>query len=149
MKSMYSCKHESKTRSLGVVLSKVTMLEYRRSGAKVWNGQHINCIIYLQTIRNYCVIRVATDNVPACSNWIVQANVSVTLYINLHFPKCNNICNFSEHIMFINTVEPLTNDHPHQRLSLSYDHISCDGQWFLFVYESLTSDHPSYTTTRM
>ena len=47
------------------------------------------------------------------------------------------------------TVEPLTNDHPHQRPSLSYDHISCDGQSFLFVYESLTSDHPSYTTTPM
>ena len=47
------------------------------------------------------------------------------------------------------TVEPLTNDHPHQRPPLSYDHISCDGQWFLFVYESLTSDHPSYTTTPM
>ena len=47
------------------------------------------------------------------------------------------------------TVEPLTNDHPHQRPSLSYDHISCDGLWFLFVYESLTSDHPSYTTTPM
>ena len=47
------------------------------------------------------------------------------------------------------TVEPLTNDHPHQRPSLSYDHISCDGQWCLFVYESLTSDHPSYTTTPM
>ena len=45
------------------------------------------------------------------------------------------------------TVEPQTNDHPHQRPSLLYDHISCDGQWFLFVYESLTSDHPSYTTT--
>ena len=48
-----------------------------------------------------------------------------------------------------NTVEPLTNDHPHQRPSLSYDHISCNGLWFLFVYESLTSDHPSYTTTPM
>ena len=47
------------------------------------------------------------------------------------------------------TVEPLTNDHPHQRPSLSYDHISYDGQWLLFVYESLTSDHPSYTTTPM
>ena len=47
------------------------------------------------------------------------------------------------------TVEPLTNDHPHQRPPLSYDHISCDGQWFLFVYEFLTSDHPSYTTTPM
>ena len=52
-------------------------------------------------------------------------------------------------LLFITTVEPLTNDHPHQRPSLSYDHISCDGQWFLFVYESLTSDHPSYTTTQM
>ena len=40
------------------------------------------------------------------------------------------------------TVEPLSNDHPHQRPSLSYDHISCDGQCFLFVYESLTGDHP-------
>ena len=49
----------------------------------------------------------------------------------------------------VNTVERLTNDHPHQRPSLSYDHISCDGQGFLFVYESLTSDHPSYTTTPM
>ena len=51
--------------------------------------------------------------------------------------------------LLVSTVEPLTNDHPHQRPSLSYDHISCDGQWFLFVYESLTSDHPSYTTTPM
>ena len=49
----------------------------------------------------------------------------------------------------IATVEPLTNDHPHQRPSLSYDHISCDGQWFLFVYESLTSDNPSYMTRPM
>ena len=47
------------------------------------------------------------------------------------------------------TVEPLTNDHPHQRPSLSYEHISCDGQGILCVYESLTSDHPSYTTTPM
>ena len=50
---------------------------------------------------------------------------------------------------FASTVEPLTNDHPHQRPSLSYDHISCDGQGILCVYESLTSDHPSYTTTPM
>ena len=48
-----------------------------------------------------------------------------------------------------NTVEPLTNDHPHQRPSLSYDRISCDEQGILCVYESLTSDHPSYTTTPM
>ena len=25
-----------------------------------------------------------------------------------------------------NTVEPLSNDHPHQRPSLLHDHISCD-----------------------
>ena len=49
----------------------------------------------------------------------------------------------------ISTVEPLTNDHPHQRPSLSYDHILCDGLCILFVFESLTSDHPSYTTTPM
>ena len=55
----------------------------------------------------------------------------------------------NRYVQFNDTVEPLTNDHPHQRPSLSYDHISCDGQWFLFVYESLTSDHPSYTTTPM
>ena len=52
-------------------------------------------------------------------------------------------------LVYSRTPEGLTNDHPHQRPSLSYDHISCDGQWFLFVYESLTSDHPSYTTTPM
>ena len=43
------------------------------------------------------------------------------------------------------TVEPLSNDHPHQRPSLLYDHISCDGQCFLFV-RSLTDDHPSDAT---
>ena len=44
------------------------------------------------------------------------------------------------------TVEPLSNDHPHQRPSLLYDHISCDGQCFLFIW-SLTSDHPSDATS--
>ena len=43
------------------------------------------------------------------------------------------------------TVEPLSNDHPHQRPSLLYDHISCDGQCFLFV-RFLTNDHPSNAT---
>ena len=52
-------------------------------------------------------------------------------------------------LIFWSTVEPLSTDHPYQRPSLSYDHISCDGQCFLFVYESLTSDHPYYTTTPM
>ena len=46
---------------------------------------------------------------------------------------------------FASTVEPLSNDHPHQRPSLLYDHISCDGQCFLFV-RSLTNDHPSNAT---
>ena len=40
------------------------------------------------------------------------------------------------------TVEPLSNDHPHQWPSLLCDHISCDRQCFLFV-RSLTNDHPS------
>ena len=44
------------------------------------------------------------------------------------------------------TVEPLSNDHPHQRPSLLYDHISCDGQCFLFV-RSLTDDHLSNATS--
>ena len=43
------------------------------------------------------------------------------------------------------TVEPLSNDHPHQRPSLLYDHILFDGQCFLFV-RSLTNDHPSDAT---
>ena len=55
--------------------------------------------------------------------------------------------NLSTDCVHASTVEPLTNDHPHQRPSLSYDH--SDGQGILCVYESLTSDHPSYTTTPM
>ena len=46
---------------------------------------------------------------------------------------------------FITTVEPLSNDHPHQRPSLLYDHILCDGQCFLFA-RSLTDDNPSDAT---
>ena len=42
----------------------------------------------------------------------------------------------------VDTVEPLSNDHPHHRPSLLYDHILCDGQCFLFA-RSLTDDHPS------
>ena len=45
----------------------------------------------------------------------------------------------------MNTVKPLSNDHPHQRPSLLYDHILCDGHCFLFV-RSLTNDHPSDAT---
>ena len=49
---------------------------------------------------------------------------------------------FSSHYT---TVEPLSNDHLHQRPSLLYDHILCDGHCFLFV-RSLTNDHPSDAT---
>ena len=74
-------------------------------------------------------------------------DLCVTAYSRTMFTFENNVSCSSRDCS--TTVEPLTNDHPHQRPSLSYDHISCDGQWFLFVYESLTSDHPSYTTTPM
>ena len=45
-------------------------------------------------------------------------------------------------VHFRYTVEPQSSDHLHQRPSLLYDHISSDGQCFLFV-RSLTDDHPS------
>ena len=38
-----------------------------------------------------------------------------------HVSKQNN-----DSLKLADTVEPLSNDHPHQRPSLSYDHISCD-----------------------
>ena len=55
-------------------------------------------------------------------------------------------CEVDSAMSFMYTVYPLSNDHPHQRPSLLYDHISCDGQCFLFV-RSLTSDHPSDATS--
>ena len=49
-------------------------------------------------------------------------------------------------VLFLgSTVESLSNDHPHQRPSFLYDHISCDGLCSLFV-RSLTDDHPSNAT---
>ena len=104
-------------------------------------------------------------NVYKCKYWFYFywcENISGRIFFKHGLQR--NIMNFHWNIFFccqqnakaptpvnslICTVEPLTNDHPHQRPSLSYDHISCYGQWFLFVYESLTSDHPSYTTTPM
>ena len=87
---------------------------------------------------------------------LVKKHLFVTIsYARLNALNTENVnarnpgSKFSFTIIESITVEPLTNDHPHQRPSLSYDHISCDGQWILFVYESLTSDHPSYTTTPM
>ena len=66
----------------------------------------------------------------------------------IHEWSSHILCGHKNHWIVLYS-RTLTNDHPHQRPSLSYDHISCDGEWFLFVYESLTSDHPSYTTTPM
>ena len=87
-------------------------------------------------------------------NGLVLANIPTSheqyyYKIGLHWHHAMHGDSLKYWYDFRNTVEPLTNDHPHQRPSLSYDHISCDGQGFLFVYESLTSDHPSYTTTTM
>ena len=51
--------------------------------------------------------------------------------------RCRNVLRcIIERSLLPGTVEPLTNDHPHQRPSLSYDHISCDGQWFLYTNPS-------------
>ena len=55
------------------------------------------------------------------------------------------LINCRKWLVYACTVEPLSNDHPHQRPSLLYDHILCDGQCFLFVW-SLTNDHPSDAT---
>ena len=55
----------------------------------------------------------------------------------------SNILMLNEPSKNASTVEPLTNDHPHQRPSLSYDHISCDGQWFLFVCIRIPHELPS------
>ena len=51
----------------------------------------------------------------------------------------------NKHFFLLYTVEPPSNNHPHQRPSLLYDHILCDGHCFLFV-RSLTNDHPSDAT---
>ena len=59
-----------------------------------------------------------------------------TTYIALYELHFTNI---------LTTVEPMSNDHPHQWPSLLYDHILCDGQCFRFV-RSLTNNHPSNAT---
>ena len=46
-------------------------------------------------------------------------------------------------LIIISTVEPLTNDHPHQRPSLSYDHISCDGLLVVSVRIRIPHERPS------
>ena len=76
-----------------------------------------------------CVVLFEDGNVAAV--WLLFVSFWKTHAMETH--------NGMKHVHC--AVEPLTNDHPHQRPSL--------GQWFLFVYESLTSDHPSYTTTPM
>ena len=72
---------------------------------------------------------------------LVTGHTTVTIGVVYRCPNITKQNNEKLH-----TVEPLSNDHPHQRPSLLYDHISCDGQCFLFV-RSLTSDHPSDATS--
>ena len=119
------------------------------------NIQSRQCIIVAlgsSHLHNVCVN--ATENEMQWKVYVSQRTRTYKLR-----PRCGHLSGRSRedttnnavltYVTVATTVEPLTNDHPHQRPSLSYDHISCDGQWFLFVYESLTSDHPSYTTTPM
>ena len=72
-----------------------------------------------------------------CRNESVRAEIGQILQTHTHTDRRVNLSS---------TVEPLSNDHHHQRPSLLYDHIFCDGQWFLFV-RSLTNDHPSDATS--
>ena len=104
---------------------------------------------------------------PSASRPIGRCSNKIGPYFAFQLPMIINIMSLIEHIDGIipsPTIDPLYNyeavvSHviswlsdvlfgysrtPVQRPSLSYDHISCDGQCFLFVYESLTSDHPSY-----
>ena len=89
--------------------------------------------------RNRSHLRTTTESLGETTQQLLEQQHPPTEYPSFNNEDDANVAT--------STVEPLTNDHPHQRPSLSYDHISCDGQWFLFVYESLTSDHHSYTTT--
>ena len=72
------------------------------------------------------------------------------MYVTSHrSPMFMSLCTYYQYSCHFapitTTVEPLSNDHPHQRPSPLYDHISCDGQRFLFV-RSLTDDHSSNAT---
>ena len=96
----------------------------------------VTCIVQSSTPRYNSALQSAKHGEHR-HHWVAVLSRSMNVASNPH--SCD----------IHTTVEPLTNDHPHQRPSLSYDHISCDGLWFMFVYKSLTSDHPSYTTTPM
>ena len=81
------------------------------------------------------------------SQWLnlnkLSLNVNKTKEMAFHMPQKkitqHNIqingsnIEFVKNVVFLGTVEPLSNDHPHQRLSLLYDHMLGDGQCFLFV----------------
>ena len=75
---------------------------------------------------------------------VMKTNISVRdLTLLSHYGDTNKMtCEDMLYPSVGDPVEPLANDHPHQRPSLSYDHISCDGQWFLFVYESSRATIP-------
>ena len=109
------------------------------------------CIIWVFITRqlisvNYCI----------CDSWCYPVSC-ITLFSGFKLSACVKVAPpwvwkwwiLCFGLFYLGTVEPLTNDHPHQRPSLSYDHISCDGLYNLCEYESLTNDHPSYTTAPM
>ena len=76
----------------------------------------------------------------SCTVIIASQDTLATNCMNRPYPPLKPVQCFS-HSSFLPihyTVEPLSNDHPHQRPSLLYDHI-------LFV-RSLTNDHPSDAT---
>ena len=81
----------------------------------------------------------------SCTIIIASQDTLATNCTNRPYPPLKPVRMFQPFIIFTYTVEPLSNDHPHQRPSLLYDHILCDGQCFLFV-RSLTNDHPSDAT---
>ena len=117
-----------------------TIIVHDNSLSLQYSKYYVSIINYYHSLNHILLIELILELNCIMVRWLFKKNY-ITFSANRD--KYNLMSNSHA------TVEPLTNDHPHQRPSLSNDHISCDGQWFLFVYESLTSDHPSYTTTPM
>ena len=68
-------------------------------------------------------------------------NIPVRVFISNKMPPYT--------ALFGTTVEPLSNDHPHQRPSLSYDHISCDGQYTVCIRIPHERPSPLYDHTNV
>ena len=91
------------------------------------------CVKYIsiQALLNYIMVRLSENN--------VNSSIDINTFLNRIDAEQPDIKSSAYGFWYIfifgnsfrYTVEPLTNDHPHQRPSLSYDHIACDGKWFL------------------